>query len=192
MKITPLEIKSQEFGKSFRGYDAFEVDSFLDNLASEMEELLRENNLLKEKLKNLEEKLEEYKKIENSFQEMLLTTQKSTEEIKKNAEKEANLVMREAEVKAEKMLEETLHHLSELRREIADLSSLKKSYVLRLKSALKAQQQLLEETEKEDIPLTKLSFKRRVNLTEEEVNRVVEEFKKEDSLSQEETNQMEQ
>jgi cell division initiation protein len=188
MKITPLEIKSQEFGKSFRGYDTFEVDSFLDNLAVEMEELVRENNLLKEKLKGLEEKLGEYKKIENSFQEMLLTTQKSTEEIKKNAEKESDLVVREAEVKSGKILEETHFRLSELKNEIANLGSLKKSYVLKLKSALKAQQQLLEEIEKEDISTTKLNFRRRADLTEEELNRVVEEFKKEDGLNQEETN----
>jgi len=185
MKITPLDIKSREFSKSFRGYDAFEVDTFLDNLATEVEELVKENNTLKERTKNLEEKLGEYKKIENSFQEMLLTTQKSTEEIKKNAEKEAELVIREAEVRAEKILEETQQKLSELRKEIVDLKGTKQGYLIRLKSTLYAQQQLLEELEKEDTSTTKLRFSRRGNLTEDELNRVVEEFKKEDGQTEE-------
>ena len=192
MKITPLEIKSREFGKSFRGYDTFEVDTFLDSLASEVEELVRENSLLKEKTKSLEEKLGEYRKIENSFQEMLLITQKSTEEIKKNAEKEADLVIREAEVKADKMLEETHQRLSELRKEIVDLKSMKRSYILKLKSTLQAQQQLLEELEKEDISSNKLRFARRANLTEEELNQVVEEFKKGDNPTEKQTDKMEQ
>ena len=191
MKITPLEIKSREFGKSFRGYDTFEVDTFLDSLASEVEELVRGNNLLKEKVKSLEDRLGEYKKIENSFQEMLLTTQKSTEEIRKNAEREGELIIREAEVKADKMLEETHQKQSELRKEIIDLKSMKQSYILKLKSTLQAQQQLLEELEKEENSPTKLRFTRRGNLTEEELNRVVDEFKREDGSTQQ-NNEMEQ
>ncbi len=185
MKMTPLEIKSQEFGKSFRGYDPFEVDTFLDSLATQVEELSRENSLLREKISSLEEKTGEYKRMEDTFQEMLLTTQKSTEEIKKNAQKESDLVIREAKVKADKMLEETHQKLSELRKELVDLKSLKRSFILKLKSTLQVQEQLLEEMEKEESSLPKLRFSRKEDLTEDELDQVVEEFKKEQGESPE-------
>lgn len=150
MKITPEDIKRQKFGKGFRGYDQAEVDAFLGLVAQDLEELIKENKTVKEKLSRLESTVVDYKDMERTIHEVLLTAQKSAEEVKKNAEKEAELLQREVRIKSERMLEETHAMLSKLRKEIIELRDLKKIYILRLRSILDAQLQILESMEKEE------------------------------------------
>jgi cell division initiation protein len=158
LKITPADIKKQAFSKSFRGYDRAQVDAFLGLVAGDVEELIKENNNIKEKLSRLESTMVDYKDMEKTIQEVLLTAQKSAEEVKKNAEKEAELLLREAKVKNERILEETHTTLSELRKQIIELKNLKKSYILRLKSLLDTQLKILESMEKDEE-----SYKREVS-----------------------------
>jgi cell division initiation protein len=162
LKITPADIKKQNFSKSFRGYDQAEVDAFLGLLAGDLEELTKENSDIKAKLSRLGSALSDYKDMEKAIQEVLLTAQKSAEEVKKNAEKEAELSLREAKVKSERMLEETHTALSELRKQIIELKTLKKTYMLRLRSILDTQLKILKSMEKEDE-----SYKREPDIIEE-------------------------
>jgi cell division initiation protein len=158
LKITPTDIKKQDFSRSFRGYDQAQVDAFLGLVAGDLEELIKENTNIKEKLSRLESAVVDYKDMEKTIQEVLLTAQKSAEEVKKNAEKEAELLLREAKVKSERILEETHAILSKLRKEIVELKDLKKAYILRLKSLLDTQLKILESMEKEEE-----SYKREVS-----------------------------
>jgi cell division initiation protein len=150
LKITPADIKKQNFGKSFRGYDQAQVDAFLGLVAGDVEELIKENNNIKEKLSRQESTMVDYKDMEKTIQEVLLTAQRSAEEVKKNAEKEAELSLREAQVKSERTLEETHAILSKLKKEIIELKDLKKTYILRLKSLLDTQLKILESMEYEE------------------------------------------
>jgi cell division initiation protein len=150
LKITPVDIKNQKFGKSLRGYDTSEVDSFLEMVTDTLEELTLENHQMKEKIQSMEMSLGGYKDMEGNLKEVLLTAQKSSEELKKNAEKEAQLMLREAKMKSERGLEETYHVLSGLKKEISELKNLKREYLLRLKSLLETQLKLLESMEIED------------------------------------------
>jgi cell division initiation protein len=150
LKITPEDIKKQNFSKSFRGYDQAEVDAFLGLVALQLEELIKENSDIKKKLSPLESVSLDQKDMEKTIHEVLLTAQKSAEEVKKNAEKEAELLLREAKVKSERKLEETHTTLSELRKQIIELKDLKKSHILRLKSLLDTQLKILESMEKEE------------------------------------------
>lgn len=150
MKITPEDIKKQKFTKGFRGYDQTEVDAFLNLVAKDLEELIRENSDMKAKLSRLESTVVDYKDMERTINKVLLSAQKSAEEVKKNAEKEAELSLRDAKVKSERILEETHAILSKLRKEIIELKDLKKTYIIRLKSILDTQLQILESMEKED------------------------------------------
>ena len=150
MKITPVDIKNQKFGKSLRGYDSSEVDSFMEMVASALEELILENHQLKEKLVSTESSLGSYKDLEGNLKEVLLTAQKSAEELRKNAEREAQLIMREAKLRSERGLEETHHLLSSMKKEIFELKNLKQEYILRLKSMLETQMKLLESMEAQD------------------------------------------
>ena len=152
MKITPADIKNQSFNKSLRGYDRAEVDAFLNLVAGDLEELVKENSGMKERLLEFEAKVGGHKDVEKVIQELLLSARKSAEEVKKNAEKEAELWLREAKIKSERMLEETHAVLSDLRKQIVELKDSKRSYILRLKSILDTQLKILESMEKEVEP----------------------------------------
>ena len=99
MRITPLDIQQKQFTSKFRGLDIEEVDSFLELLREEMEELLRENANLRDESKRFEKQQKEYKSIENTLKDTLIATQKMVEEYQANALKEAELIRREAEAR---------------------------------------------------------------------------------------------
>jgi len=150
LKITPVDIKNQKFGKSFRGYDPAEVDAFLEMTSSTLEDLCQENSQLKERLSSVESTLIGYKDLEGNIKQALVTAQKSAEEIRQNAEKEAQLLMRETRIKVERKMEESYNVLSRLKRQIADLNNLKREYIVRLRSMLETHLKVLESMEKED------------------------------------------
>jgi len=177
MDTTPLDIRKQEFGRQFRGYNRTEVDTFLDMVASEMENLIRRKNDLEEKLGHLNDRLEDYKNIEATLQSTLLTSQRQAEEMIKNAEERAELILRRAKLESEKLYDRAHQELSGLRAKIAEMKGLKESFAARVKSLLETHQRLLEGAMKEDFqPLGKLPPKK-VLTTEEEIDRVVQEFK---------------
>ncbi|HVP35558.1 MAG TPA: DivIVA domain-containing protein [Terriglobales bacterium] len=176
MKITSWEVKNQKFKKKFKGYDPTEVDNFLEILAGEIEEGTKEINLAREKLSSLENKLSEYQNMEQTLQNVVLTTQKTADELRKNAEKEAELFVREAQLRSQKLMEESSSKVSELKREISELKNLKDAYVLKFKSMLDLHKNLLVSLEQEDGS----RFDKKKELTDEEMEKVIKQFKKEE------------
>jgi cell division initiation protein len=79
MKITPLDIQQQQFRVRFRGFDMVEVDNFLDLAANEFEELLRENNRLKEEERQKTEKIQELEGAERELRNALIAAQQICE-----------------------------------------------------------------------------------------------------------------
>ena len=152
MTITPVDIKNQKFGKSFRGYDPSEVDGFLEIVCSTLEELLTKNNELKERLSSAESTLKGYTDLETNLKNALVMAQKSAEEIRDNAQKEAELLMRETKLKAERRTEEAYDALAKMKKQIADLENLRNEYVVRFKSLLDTHRSVIESMEKEDQP----------------------------------------
>ena len=105
MRMTATDIRQQQFAvRLFRGFDPQEVDAFLEEMADDFDELSRENALLKEQLLQLEEKSRGVEGREKTLQETLVTTQKIAEEFKENSRREAELVLREAHLRAEKFM----------------------------------------------------------------------------------------
>ena len=72
MKLTPLDIRKQEFKKVLRGYDTVEVDTFMDMMANEFEEVLRLQKEMRDRVIELEVQLKDYRQIEKSLQQTLL------------------------------------------------------------------------------------------------------------------------
>jgi cell division initiation protein len=131
MRLSAMDIRQQQFAQRFfRGLDPQEVDAFLEEIADDFDELTRENALLKEQLVALEERIKGVEGRERTLQETLVTTQKIAEEFKENARREAELVLREAHLRAEKLMQDTreehakltaeIHALKRLRRHLAD------------------------------------------------------------------------
>jgi cell division initiation protein len=144
MRITPLDIRKQEFRKTMRGLDADEVYAFLTTVAEEYEAVLSNNKNLRERIVDLEGRLQEYKKIETNLRNTLLTAERVTNETKENARREASLIVREAEVEAEKAAEAIRAHTQELRREVLELKRQKDNYLTRFKTLLESHHRVLD------------------------------------------------
>ena len=99
MKITPMEIKRQEFKKAMRGYDTVEVDTFLDMLSNEMEEAVTTNKGLKDKIIELETQLTDFKHMEKTLQQTLIQAQETSGKSIENSRREADIIIKEAELK---------------------------------------------------------------------------------------------
>ena len=122
MKISPMDIQQQQFkGKMFGGLDAEDVDVFLQSVAGEMEELIRENGELKERLSRNAQAIAEMEARESQLRETMLAAQRITEEMKANAQKEAHLVVSEAELKGERILADAEKKLIDLNNQIQEL-----------------------------------------------------------------------
>ena len=122
MKISPMDIQQQQFkGKMFGGLDAEDVDAFLQAVAGEMEELIRENGELKERLSRNATAISEMEAREAQLRETMLAAQRITEEMKANAQKEAHLVVSEAELKGERIIADAERKLVDLNNQIQEL-----------------------------------------------------------------------
>jgi cell division initiation protein len=144
MRITPLDIQQKQFPVKFRGFDEEEVDSFLEIVREEMEELLRENASLREETKRLEKQLKDYKNIESSLKEMLITTQQMVEEYQMNAKKDAELIHREAELRADEVVKEAQEKVIKIHEDIADLKGVRMHFKEELRRLIASHMSMLE------------------------------------------------
>ncbi len=144
MKITPLDIQQQQFkGKMLGGLDPNDVDSFLQLIAHEMESLIRENEELKEQVRKSSLQVEELNQREANLRETMLAAQRITEEMKSNAQKEANLLISEAELKGERILAAAENRLAQLNASIHETRRQKLQFETALKSLLETHMKML-------------------------------------------------
>ena len=146
MRMTATDIRQQQFAvKLFRGFDPQEVDAFLEEMADEFEELTRENALLKEQLVQLEEKSKGVEGREKTLQETLVTTQKIAEEFKENSRREAELILREAHLRAEKVMQDTREEHAKLTAEVGGLRRLRRQLAEEIMNTLASHKRLAEQ-----------------------------------------------
>jgi len=148
MPITPLEIRKQEFRKMLRGYDPHEVRSFLEMVSTELENLLRENAGLNEKVKDMDAKIEDYRRMEKILQDTLTTTQKAADELKNGAKKEAETIIANARVEAQRFLREAQTELARTKEETKMIEHQKLLLVSEFRGLLESYMRLLERLEK--------------------------------------------
>ncbi len=146
MKLTPLDIRHKEFKRGMRGYADVEVDEFLDEIADEYERLFKENIDLQERVENLEEKVAGYKRIEETLQKTLINAQASAEEQKQNANKEAQLILQDAELKARQMVNEAYTERQGIEQNLAKLRSSEEDFRFKFQTLLEGYLRQLKET----------------------------------------------
>ena len=144
MRITPLDIRKQPFRRNWRGFDSDAVNSFLEMVASEYEAIIKQNSEYATQIKSLEQGLESYVKIERVLNETLLTAQKATDEARVNAQKEAELILKDATLRAERYEDEARQRVHVLESELVALRSQRDSFLARFKAMLTTQLSLLE------------------------------------------------
>ena len=137
MRLTPVDIRQQQFTvKTFRGFDPREVDAFLDDVAEDYESLLRENAALREQLSGHEERARGVTETEKALKDTLVTTQRLADEMKESAKRDAQLVLREAGLNAEKLMEEARAEEAKLRVEIQGLKRLRRQLIEELRATV--------------------------------------------------------
>ncbi|HTN43739.1 MAG TPA: DivIVA domain-containing protein [Nitrospiria bacterium] len=150
MKITPLDIQQAGFKVRVRGYDRQEVDSFLDAITEDYEALVRENSTLREKVAESENQLAELRKKEATLNNTLMKAQDLVEEMKHGAQRDADLVLKEAELKAEQMIHGAHEEMAAIRREILDLQKQRVVFLEKIRSMIKIFQRVVELEDREE------------------------------------------
>jgi cell division initiation protein len=141
MRLSPLDIRQQQFTvKTFRGFDPQEVDTFLENVAADYETVLRENASLKEQLSGYEERSRGVAETEKALKDTLVTAQRLADEMKDNAKREAQLIVREASLNGEKLMEEARGEEAKLRTEIQALKRAHRQLVEDLRATMERYQ----------------------------------------------------
>lgn len=144
MRITPLDIQQKQFPMKFRGFDVEEVYAFLEIIREEMEDLLRENASLKETIQRLESQVKEYRDMETTLRETLLTAQQMVEDYKTNARKEAELIVREAELRADSLIKEAQEKVIKIHEDIVDLKGIRRHFKEELKRMIENHLKMIE------------------------------------------------
>lgn len=144
MRISPLDIRKQPFRKTVMGFDPDEVNSFLEMVANEFESLIKQNNELATQLKITTEKLEDYTKIEKTLNQTLLTAQKATDEARVNAQKESELIIKDAQIRANTYEDEARQRVHQLENDLITLKNQRDHFLSRFKAVLNTQLGLLE------------------------------------------------
>lgn len=142
--ITPMDIHNKEFERSFRGYAVEDVNEFLDKLAKEFEQVLRENTELKDQMAQLLEKLKSYQKLEETMHNAIVVAQETAEDVKQNANREAELIRREAEREAQRIVEDARYRSSKVLAEHEELYKQAQVFKMRFRSFIEAQLSALE------------------------------------------------
>jgi cell division initiation protein len=151
MQFTPLDIQEQQFKIRFRGFDVREVDAFLEQIADTFKSLQSNNVSLQDEISRLKLENQGYRQREETFKRAMLNSQKVLEQMKKNAQKSAELIIADAEVKAEKLLNRAHSRLAQLHEDIAELKRQRIQIEIQVRSILENHTKFLdlgkEETE---------------------------------------------
>ncbi len=145
MKYTPLDIQRREFEKAFRGIDESEVRTFLLELSGEWEEILAENQKLKEEILDNRERLRQYQDQDRIFRETLLQAQRTREDVLDGANREKELVLREAQFKAEEIIREAQQHVVEMEVQLRNLKMERLKFLREVESLMDRTRRHLQE-----------------------------------------------
>ncbi len=127
-----------------RGYDVDEVDTFLEIIAKEYENLINENERLDKQVTALEAELKHFKDVEKTLKQTLYNVQQTSQLSKENSQKEAGLIRKEAELAAAQMLDKAKAEVLKMKEEVAALRRQKESFIARLRHLLSSQLELIE------------------------------------------------
>ncbi len=144
MKITPLDIQQMVFRVRLRGFDRDEVNRFLEEVAQTVESLNRENSTLRERLASLEQQVAELKRTEITLSNTLVSAQSLADDVKRSAQRDAELIVKEAELKAGELFRQARVELAETQRDLSMLRKQRLLMVERMKATLHTFERMLD------------------------------------------------
>lgn len=144
MSLTPLDIRKMSFPQKLRGIDPQEVENFLTVIAEELTARLGDIARLEQENRGYRVRLEEAGRRQQELQEALLHAQKLSKSITDHARREADVLIREAEVTADNIVTQALEQSSRLEGKIGELRARRRELQLKFKNTLDLFQQILE------------------------------------------------
>ncbi len=134
--LTPLDVRRFDFGRALRGYDPARVDQFRDQVAEEMERLTRINQDLDQKARSFHEQLRAFRERDRALNDALVSAQQLRQETKEQAEREAMLIVREAQGEGERLLDEVRAEVRRVQDELAVLERARRSYLSQMRTLI--------------------------------------------------------
>ncbi len=144
MRLTPIEIRRHRFNHRLRGFDRDEVRTFLDMVISDFEDVVRENAQLRRESERLAREVENHRGKEQSIQRTLTTTQGLVDELRRTASKEAELIVAEAEVRAQKTLQQAEAYRASIAEEISQMNHIRSRLETDLRNILQGYLSLID------------------------------------------------
>jgi cell division initiation protein len=145
MALAPIDIQKMRFNQRMRGFDTTEVEGFLVLMAEELAGRLAQIEKLDRENKYYRQRLEETMQREHQLQQTLLRAQKVSDEITNNARREAELTVKEAEMMADKIVQQAIDQSTRIESKIGELRMQRRELQLKFKNTLDYFQRSLEE-----------------------------------------------
>ncbi|GBG06172.1 septum formation initiator [Paenibacillus sp. MY03] len=145
MPLSPLDIHNKEFSRRLRGYDEDEVNEFLDQVIKDYESLIRENKEIQNQMLSLQERLNHFSNIEETLSKTIIVAQEAADEVRNNAKKEAQLIIKEAEKNADRIVNDSLNKSRKVALEVEELKKQASIYRARFRTLVEAQLELLSQ-----------------------------------------------
>ncbi len=149
MRLTPIQIRKQEFARKLRGFDPEEVEAFLATAAADFEELLKENMELRAQKAAILEELQNYKKLEESLRSLVAQAERAATESTESLKKTAEIVKREAQMTADQILNEARQEMAKAKAKLVEVKNLRETIVKTIRTILTAQLDMLSSLENE-------------------------------------------
>lgn len=143
MALQPLEIQKQRFAQKLRGYDPVEVENFLALVAEELSQRLAQIEQLERDHRRLADRLEGAEARERELQETLLRGKRVSDEMIATSQREAQLLVKEAEMHAEKLIGQAMERAQEVDNRIQELRTRRRELQLKLRGTLELFAQIL-------------------------------------------------
>jgi DivIVA domain-containing protein len=137
--LTPLDVRRYDFGKAMRGYDPERVNQFREQVAEELERLARLNQELDAKAKGFHEQLRAFRERDKAINEALVSAQQLRTEIREQAEKEAQLILREARADGERAVEDARAEIRRMEDQIVSLDRSRRAYLAQVRLLIERQ-----------------------------------------------------
>ena len=138
LAVTPLDMRQAKFGVALRGFNRAAVTAFLQDAAEGYEQALRENDRLRMEVARLDASLIQYRDLEGSLKSTLMTAQKTADDVRESAAQEAARLVREAEGRAELLMEKTQARMNDVQRDIDTLRMKRREAESNLESLIAA------------------------------------------------------
>ena len=163
MRITPLDIQQKRFSRAMRGYDRDEVEAFLQLVASGFEDLVKELNSLREELARRDEQIAGHRELERALQETLVTAQRAADDIRDSARREGEIAIGEAELQAEKIVQDARQRFLRIVDDIQEMKRLRLQFETQLRSLVESHAKLIDTFREADVgdPVEYLALRRK-------------------------------